>query len=447
MIGRPGTEAYRLPSDAQRWQVLRGLRAGVTWLARVVTAAAMRICGRRKRELPDTDSEPTGGAALVGESTEVPRWALEIVRPAGGASSPASAATVQRNAVVFDCIVAERDFDGLQYSTVFAELQRGAASKLWDLRGVETLELDLFERLADAWKAGSEAVGHLGVLLDYERWVVLHTVAARRLQPIVERGIAVEIFYDQQFIDTVPAWFAGGRVEHPLPAILEWLRAEWRPRPNWRRVLDTTAMLATGYVPREQVPDYLIQLAAIANSKLGSDGAREALTHLETAMSWIGEEPSGVRCRALRMRAASLVLRGRTHEGLVQLDAAIRTAVLVGDPREEASALADVGIHLQTLGHLARAETMFRRALSRLPIAELPYLRATLHHHLALALCDQRKRLDEAARHATTALGLRWDKDARLAREDRALLERIRNASSVSPSASAESLPDPPRAA
>jgi tetratricopeptide (TPR) repeat protein len=222
---------------------------------------------------------------------------------------------------------------------------------------------------------------------------------------------------------------------------LEWLRAEWRPKPNWRRVLDTTAMLISGFSLREQVPDQLVQLAAVAVSLLGSDGARVALGHLDTALSWVGDTPSCVRCRVLRMRASTLRVLGKTHEAMLTLDAAHRTAVLLNDPREEASTLCDLGLHLRQSGHLERAERVFRRGAS-LPIDDAPYLLATLHHQLALVLCEDRAQLDEAEQHAEAALALRWDKNARLAEEDRALLARIRDARSLpSPCPTSRSMP------
>jgi len=300
----------------------------------------------------------------------------------------------------FECVVAESAFHEPRYHSAFAQLQCGPRSKLWDLRAVQTIQLDLFERLADAWKVGREAVPRLGILLGYEHWIVFHVVAARRLRPIVHRGIGVEIFYTQQLPDSVPAWFAGDRVDHPLPAILEWLRADWHPTPIWARVLDTTAMLVTAFGHREQVPDQLLQLAAIALSLRGIDAATEAAKHAQAALSWLGDTPSRMRCRALRMLASAMLVRGETDEALAQLDAAIGIAAVIRDP--------------------------IRGALALLSADDLPYLRATLHHQLAIALHEQRKNADEAEHHAAAAAALRWDPDSRLARNDRALLARIR---------------------
>jgi hypothetical protein len=107
---------------------------------------------------------------------------------------------------------------------------------------------------------------------------------------------------------------------------------------------------------------------------------------------------------------------------------AITTAAVIKDAIGEAAAVAEIGFHALRGGHLARAEARFRGALALLSAEELPYLRATLHHHLALVLLEQHKDADEAEHHAAAALALRWDKTSRLASEDRALLARIQGA-------------------
>jgi hypothetical protein len=111
---------------------------------------------------------------------------------------------------------------------------------------------------------------------------------------------------------------------------------------------------------------------------------------------------------------------------LALLDKAIASAIMIEDRVEEATAIAEIGFHALRSGHFARAEDRFRGAVALLSADELPYLRATLHHHIARALHEQRKDADEAEFHATTALALRWDKSSRLAGEDCALLAQIR---------------------
>lgn len=91
------------------------------------------------------------------------------------------------------------------------------------------------------------------------------------------------------------------------------------------------------------------------------------------------------------------------------LELAITVATLIRDPIEEAAAETEIGFQALRSGHLAGAEARFRRALAILAAEELPYLRATLHHHLALVLVEQNKDADEAEHHAAAALALRWD--------------------------------------
>jgi hypothetical protein len=164
---------------------------------------------------------------------------------------------------------------------------------------------------------------------------------------------------------------------------------------------------------------------AIAHSFAGPQGAVQAAEHARVALSFISDESSRAHCRALRAVAAAVLALGETAAGLALLEAAINTAVMVQDPVEEAAALAEFGLHALRRGHAARAEVRLRAALGLVPPEETAQLRATLHHNLALALHMQRKDSEEAEQHATSALGLRWDRESRLAREDRALIGLI----------------------
>jgi tetratricopeptide (TPR) repeat protein len=190
-------------------------------------------------------------------------------------------------------------------------------------------------------------------------------------------------------------------------------------------VLRVTASLIQTSAEFSAVPDMLLELAAIARAFPGADGAEQAAVHARGALSWVGEELSATRCRALRAVAAAIMSLGQTEAGLALLQTAITTAAMLRDPIEEASALADLGFHALRRGHAARAEVRFRAALELLSSADPPYLRATLHHDLALALHAQRKEADEAEHHATIALSLRWDPGSQIAREDRALIALI----------------------
>jgi tetratricopeptide (TPR) repeat protein len=284
----------------------------------------------------------------------------------------------------------------------------------------------LFERLATAWRAPRDTVPRLGILLDYERWTVLRNVAARRLQPLVDQGVAVEMFYAQQ-VDTLPGWFAGGEVRHDhLRDVIHWLRTQWCPGPIWPTVLSRTSSLVQAFARVDAAPDMLLDLAAIARSFGGTEGSEQAAKHARTALLWVGAQPSRVRCRALRTLAVAMLAQGQREAALALLDTAIKTAAVLQDPIEEASALSEIGIHEFQCGHHARSEARFRAALTLLPGDGPAYLRATLHHALALALVEQGKDAEQAEYHASTALGLRWDRGSQLASEDIALIARIR---------------------
>ena len=338
-------------------------------------------------------------------------------------------------------VVAEPEFGESQYADKFAELQREPGAKLLDLRGVRTVQLALFKHLAQSWCVGRSVVTHLGILLDYERWVRFHAVGGSRLRALGRRGVEVEIFYEQQFPQAVSAWFAGRGVEHPLLTVLVWLRTEWRPGVDWTSVLDMTAMLIEAFGHRSMVPGQLLQLAAVALSKRAVDGAGPAITHIRAALSSLGDAPSRMQCRALRLLGCALQRHGDMEAALAQLEAAIGIAARIGDRIEAATAQADVVAYALRHGDAARAEARCRVALALLTADDdVPHLHASLRHKLALALHEQRKNLDEAEQQAAHALALRGDSQSRLAIADRELLARIR-ATRSSPSSETMGVP------
>jgi ATP/maltotriose-dependent transcriptional regulator MalT len=262
-------------------------------------------------------------------------------------------------------------------------------------------------------------------LLGYEGWAVLHQEAARTLQPIIDEGVAVEIFYEQQ-IHSLPAWFSRGHVRHDdIRAVIDWMRTQWRATATWPAVLSTTAILVHAHAPVEDVPDLLIELAAIALSFGGMEAAEQAAGHARSALTCIGDNPSVTRCRALRSLATATMTKGEHEAGLAILETAITIAVMIKNQVEEARALHQIGFHALSCGHFARAEDGFCRAIGVLSDNYSQHLQATLHHDLALALHAQSKN-EDAERHAIEALALRWRRESRLAREDRALIARIR---------------------
>lgn len=324
-----------------------------------------------------------------------------------------------------ECVEVGPKFSEPHYAQLFALLQLGPLAKLLDLRAATAIQLDLFDRLAAAWTVGPGTVGRLGILLGYESWVVFRNVAARRLRPITDQGVALEIFYEQQ-ADSLPAWFADGRVQHDhLGEVIEWLRTQWRHTAIWQTVLSTTATLVQATVPGGRGMELLLELSAIARSFDGAEGIEQAAKHARAAVIWVGDKPSRARCRALRALATATLRAGDSEAGIAQLEAAITTAMVIQDRIEEASALAELGFHALRSGRLSRAEVSFRSAIALLSADGSACLLATLHHSLADALYQQDKQ-DGAEHHAHAALSLRWDQEASLAARDRLLLARIR---------------------
>jgi len=316
--------------------------------------------------------------------------------------------------------------DDVQVSEALARLQRGPRSKLLDLRAAPTIGAELFERLAGGWQVRPGTVPRLAIVLGYESWVVFRNVAVRRLRPIVDRGVTVELFYAQQ-VDSLPVWFADGTVCHEhLPAVIRWLRTEWQPTALSPNVLKATAALVNGHAHRADVPALLLELSGLALSLGGDEGPEQAIAHARAAMLAAGDYPSLARCRALRALALARLARGELVPALALHEMAISVAVVIGDRIEEATAIAEIGFHVLRSGHHARAEARFRTAIGLLRDDEAPYLRATLHHAIAAILHHRLGHGTEAERHAVAALTLRWSPESQLAAADRMLLDRIR---------------------
>jgi len=374
--------------DPVRWRFVRTVGRALARLARSLTAPIVRAFGRVARPMRDRSHR------IVSSEVEV--------------------------------VEAEPELGERLDAAILARLQLGPRSKLLDLRAARLVKVALFERLASAWQAPRGTVARLGVLLDYERWIILRNVAARRLHPIVDRGVDVGIFYAQQ-ADSLDGWFSRGEAcRDRLRDVIHWLRTKWRSSAVWPSVLSRTASLVQESGETDAVPEMLLELAAIARSFPGSEGAEQAAKHAGAALAWIGDQPSRVRCRALRATATATLALGQTEAGVALLETAFNTATVLGDPIEQASALAEIGFHLLRRGYHARAETRLRVALALLSDDDPAYLRATLHHDLALALVEQGREPDEAELHVTAALNLRESPSSQLASEDIALIARIR---------------------
>jgi tetratricopeptide (TPR) repeat protein len=405
------------PPPVHRLQrAARALRRPFSALVGLLVAPLARAWTWRSRPVAYVDVEPTG--SLQEGAPTAPTVCGRPMERSPGFADPRALADVE-------VIEVAAEFSEPLYAPVLDQLQLGRGSKLLDLRAARALKIGLFDRLASDWRAPRGTVPRLGIVLGFEQWTVLRHVAARRLRPLADRGVQVEMFYPQQS-DSLPGWFAGGDIRHDrLRDVIAWLRTDWRPGAIWPTVLSRTESLVQAHAEIDAVPEMLLELAAIARSFSGAEGAEQAAQHARAALSWVGDQPSRARCRALRAVAASILPLGQTEAGLALLETAITTAAVLRDPIEEASALAEIGFHALRRGHVARAEARFRTALELLPPEGPSYLRATLHHDLALALHTQRKDAEEAERHATAALGLRWDRGSQLASQDLALIALI----------------------
>jgi hypothetical protein len=164
---------------------------------------------------------------------------------------------------------------------------------------------------------------------------------------ILSAGALVR-FYSHQ-ADSLPGWFAGGDVRHDrLRAVIAWLRTEWRPGPIWPTVLGRTASLIQGSAEIDAVPELLLELAAIARSFAGSEGAEQAAQHAHAALSWLGDQPSPARCRALRASAAAKLSLGQTDAALTLLVTAMNARPRAAQDHATRSQLDDVRIELVT---------------------------------------------------------------------------------------------------
>ena len=416
---------------ARLTRAARTLAARAYWLAGSLGRA---LAVQRRTDASLAGTADTNNACTVNSAAAAPQ------EPPG-----LSAPTVSEWPLLpeVECVNVLSDFGEQLYPALFERLQLGPRCKVLDLRAARVLRVDLFERLAGAWHASPVTIPKLAIVLGYESWAVLHKVARRRLQPLVDRGVAVELFYAQQ-IDRLPIWLARDRIDHDVAAVVTWLRTEWRgtatasPPPAdspkvqadkvvavWPAVLRATAKLAEKYAPVEEVPGLLLEVAALARSFGDPDGTAEEIKHLHATLYWLGDAPSSAKCRGLRALALAHVRRGDAASALQLLESATTIATVIGDRIEAASALAEIGHHALQTRHFTRAERWLRRAIALTTDRDPPDLRAALHHHLARALHEQGKDGDEAAHRARAALAQHRDPGSQLASADQALLAAI----------------------
>jgi len=383
--------------------------------------------GSQVNYLPTAANEPAASSA-PGHDTSAP--AGPPVGPAPCPPTATNAADVPGAATkrdeLFWIVRVEPEFRPRDYAPTFAALQLPWSAKLFDLTPARLLSTDLFEELAAAWTAPTGVVPRLGILLSFERWVMLRETVAAALQPLAAHGVRVGIFYDEQaWGGGLSTWFSHGRLVHNVPAVIETLTHRWEPSALWPLVIDTLAVLARANTSTAELPALLTEIAGLA---LSCGGAEHATRLTREALDYLPEmPPSATRGRALRELGTALIGRGHIAAGLAHLDQAIAVAVEVQDPGLGASALAQSGLCALNHGDFPNAEWRFRAAIGLLsPPAWRPHLLAQAHHSLAVALMHQGS--DEAEHHAVTALALRLDPQSHLAEEDRILLSMLRDA-------------------
>jgi len=401
----------RLPGLVDR--VLRRFGTLVGWarsstrgLLRPLSARVVRVVGDRPRArmglLATTRSEPLptppaphGGVRMRG-ARGAPRFSTVRVGP---------------------------EFSPRDYPAIFAALQAPDGSKLLDLVPARLLCADLFEDLAAAWTVGRETVPRLGILVSFERWVMLRDAALTQLQPLAARGIRCDVHYaEQAAAGYLAAWFAHGQVVHNVPAAIATLAAHWYPAPSWALVIDTLCRLARAHTSAAELPALVTQLAALA---LSCGDAVRAATLAREALFYLPETPSVTRCQALRELGTALICQGQTVAGQAILDQAFTMAAQAKAPDIGASALCHSGLCALNHGDYADAERRFGGAIALLSTGHLRrHLLALAHHSLAVALLHQGH--PDAEAHARTALALRPDPDSHLAEQDRMLLAELR---------------------
>lgn len=314
------------------------------------------------------------------------------------------------------------DFGRRHYAAVAAMLQMVPGAKVLDLRAARMISGDLFAAIASGWHIPTRTVPRLAIVMTFDHWAVFRDQARADFVKLHARGVAAEVFYEQQARTTeLITWFGRGAVTHDVATVVRALRTRWRPTPVWPLVLDALSELLRAHAPPDAAPALFADAAHVALSCGGPD---KATTFAREALVYMPDGPSVTRCKALRALGVALIAQGEPAVGLHHLDQAIAIAVAIGATAEAASALGYVGRAALDRGDSAAAEASLRRAVDWLsPIAQ-PELAATLHHYLAVALLAQG--CEDAAHHATIALTLRPDPLSAGAREDRELLRRIR---------------------
>jgi tetratricopeptide (TPR) repeat protein len=402
-------------------QLLNFVRGACLGLISPMMGDSRRVLGPRVRARTHPRLQLMADSRVNDASSDSPRQSPSAPKRAGGARLRARGAPRYEP---FSTVRVEPEFSPRDYVATFEALQQPSCGKLLDLVPARLLCADVFERLAGAWIAEADVVPRLGILLSFERWVMLRDTALAALQPLVARGIRVEVFYAEQLsAGYLCEWFTRGWIVHDVRAAIATLAARGYPSASWRMVIDALARLARAHAPAHELPALLTEIAALA---LSCGGAVEAETLAREALLYLPESSSATRSHVLRELGTALLCQGQSAAGLVLLDQAFAMAMKAEAPDIGASALYHSGLCALSHGDYPGAERRFRRAIELLsPPIQRPHLLAQAHQSLAVALMHQWR--PEAEHHAQTALALRPDPESHLANEDRLLLAKLRS--------------------
>ena len=400
--------------------VLRGVMSAFLAPAMVVSFPLVNLVVRQRRRL----ERQQAAGALIAPVASAASGAVLARRTSGssGVADVPVSVTAQR-VPLFETVRVDPEFSAEHYALTFAALQRGTSPKLLDLVPARMLCAEVFAELAGAWSASRDTVPRLGILVSFERWVMLRETALAALQPLIARGIRIEVFYAEQASGGhLGEWFTCGRVVHDVAAVIATLAERGQPGPSWQIVLDTLSRLARFHTSAVERPALLIDIAELA---LSCGGAEQAAMLAREALYDLPEKARAMQSKALCELSAALMDLGETAAGVSVLDEAIAMAAAITDPAIGASALCESGRNALHHGDYPGAERRFRGAVALLSRADRrPHLRALVHHRLAIALMHQGK--EDAEHHAWIALALRPDPQGSPAEADRNLLSKLR---------------------
>jgi tetratricopeptide (TPR) repeat protein len=316
-------------------------------------------------------------------------------------------------------IIVPPTFSRADYAVLLTALA-APGPKLLDLSSARVIRPDFFTALSSTLAPPAGTVPRLAIVLAFEHWACLRQAAAIQLEPLRERGVDAELFYEEQAYDArLLFWFSHGMVVHNVGEVLNTL-GEWQEGPISPVVLDAVASLVYQSLRDGGPAAHIVELARIA---LASGAYIKALSFAREALLHLGEVVSTERLEALRILGLGLMGEGKLIAATGILDSAVAMAVALGAMEYAADLLRQIGCGEFDRGDALNAERRFRAAIELLPQARSELL-ASLHHNLSVALLSRGR--DGAEAHAVIALASRPDKKSEGAQMDVDLLRSIR---------------------